>query len=95
MNSCRLSLCFCDQSDGAPCGLSSISPPSLAEFSVKSEDKDGNSLALQFLSGEKVTVVASKTSRESGRRPAPPPHQTGGEPGGFDVWWNLIDNSQT
>lgn len=36
-----------------------------AEFSAKSEDKDGNSLAFQFLSGAKVTVVASKTSRES------------------------------
>ena len=36
-----------------------------AEFSGKSEDKDGNSLAFQFLSGAKVTVLASKTSRES------------------------------
>lgn len=36
-----------------------------AEFSAKSEDKDGNSLAFQFLSGAKVTVLASKTSRES------------------------------
>lgn len=36
-----------------------------AEFSAKSEDKDGTSLALQFLSGAKVTVLASKTSRKS------------------------------
>ncbi|TMS10471.1 Protein PTHB1 [Larimichthys crocea] len=34
-----------------------------AEFSAKSEDKDGNSLAFQFLSGAKVTVLASKTSQ--------------------------------
>ncbi|KAF3692417.1 Protein PTHB1 Bardet-Biedl syndrome 9 protein -like protein [Channa argus] len=33
------------------------------EFSAKSEDKDGNSLAFQFLSGAKVTVLASKTSQ--------------------------------
>ncbi|KAM4580045.1 protein PTHB1 [Odontesthes bonariensis] len=33
------------------------------EFSAKSEDKDGNSLAFQFLSGAKVTVQASKTSQ--------------------------------
>lgn len=39
-----------------------------AEFSAKSEDKDGNSLAFQFLSGAKVTVLASKTSRESDNR---------------------------
>lgn len=42
----------------------------LAEFSAQSEDKDGNSLALQFLSGAKVTVVASKTSRESDKSAA-------------------------
>lgn len=42
-----------------PLDLRSLFP----EFSVKSEDKDGNSLTLQFLSGEKVTVVASKTSQ--------------------------------
>lgn len=58
--------------DGAPCGrrgVLSVSSNclSLAEFPTKSEEKDGNSLALQFLSGEKVTVVASKTSRESDR----------------------------
>jgi len=40
-----------------------------AEFSAKSEDKDGNSLAFQFLSGAKVTVQASKTSRESTTAP--------------------------
>ncbi|XP_067456594.1 protein PTHB1 [Thunnus thynnus] len=34
-----------------------------SEFSAKSEDKDGNSLAFQFLSGAKVTVLASKTSQ--------------------------------
>ncbi|MEQ2163463.1 Protein PTHB1, partial [Goodea atripinnis] len=34
-----------------------------AEFSAKTEDKDGNSLAFQFLSGAKVTVLASKTSQ--------------------------------
>ena len=34
------------------------------EFSAKPEDKDGNSLAFQFLSGAIVTVLASKTSRE-------------------------------
>ncbi|XP_038138416.1 protein PTHB1 isoform X2 [Cyprinodon tularosa] len=33
------------------------------EFSAKTEDKDGNSLAFQFLSGAKVTVLASKTSQ--------------------------------
>ncbi|XP_068424934.1 protein PTHB1 isoform X2 [Clinocottus analis] len=33
------------------------------EFVVKSEDKDGNSLAFQFLSGDKVTVLASRTSQ--------------------------------
>lgn len=44
-----------------------------AEFQAKSEDKDGNSLALQFLSGEKVTVVASKTSRESDSCSSPSP----------------------
>uniref|UniRef100_A0A672ZJ47 Bardet-Biedl syndrome 9 n=1 Tax=Sphaeramia orbicularis TaxID=375764 RepID=A0A672ZJ47_9TELE len=42
-----------------PVDLSSIFP----EFSDKSEHKDGNSLALQFLSGAKVTMVASKTSQ--------------------------------
>ncbi|XP_026173649.1 protein PTHB1 isoform X2 [Mastacembelus armatus] len=42
-----------------PVDLRSIFPA----FSVKSEDKDGNSLAFQFLSGAKVTVVASKTSQ--------------------------------
>ncbi|XP_027142676.1 protein PTHB1 isoform X2 [Larimichthys crocea] len=43
----------------APVDLNSIFP----EFSAKSEDKDGNSLAFQFLSGAKVTVLASKTSQ--------------------------------
>ncbi|XP_076593229.1 protein PTHB1 isoform X1 [Chaetodon auriga] len=43
----------------APVDLSAIFP----EFSAKSEDKDGNSLAFQFLSGAKVTVLASKTSQ--------------------------------
>ncbi|KAM8735062.1 protein PTHB1 isoform 1-T1 [Acanthopagrus schlegelii] len=43
----------------APVDLNSIFP----EFSGKSEDKDGNSLAFQFLSGAKVTVLASKTSQ--------------------------------
>uniref|UniRef100_A0A8D3CBR9 Bardet-Biedl syndrome 9 n=1 Tax=Scophthalmus maximus TaxID=52904 RepID=A0A8D3CBR9_SCOMX len=42
-----------------PVNLNAIFP----EFSGKSEDKDGNTLALQFLSGAKVTVVASKTSQ--------------------------------
>uniref|UniRef100_A0A672FL71 Bardet-Biedl syndrome 9 n=1 Tax=Salarias fasciatus TaxID=181472 RepID=A0A672FL71_SALFA len=32
-------------------------------FSAKSEDKDGNTVAFQFLSGAKVTVLASKTSQ--------------------------------
>uniref|UniRef100_A0A3B3U5I3 Bardet-Biedl syndrome 9 n=1 Tax=Poecilia latipinna TaxID=48699 RepID=A0A3B3U5I3_9TELE len=36
---------------------------SIFRFSTKTEDKDGNSLAFQFLSGAKVTVLASKTSR--------------------------------
>ncbi|XP_068179046.1 protein PTHB1 isoform X2 [Antennarius striatus] len=43
----------------APVDLNAIFP----EFSGKSEDKDGNSLAFQFLSGATVTVVASKTSQ--------------------------------
>ncbi|XP_026225869.1 protein PTHB1 [Anabas testudineus] len=42
-----------------PVDIKSIFP----EFSAKSEDKDGNSLAFQFLSGAKVTVLASKTSQ--------------------------------
>ncbi|XP_041650448.1 protein PTHB1 [Cheilinus undulatus] len=42
-----------------PVELTSIFP----EFAAKSEDKDGNGLAFQFLSGAKVTVVASKTSQ--------------------------------
>ncbi|XP_054477233.1 protein PTHB1 isoform X2 [Anoplopoma fimbria] len=42
-----------------PVDLNSIFP----EFAAKSEDKDGNSLAFQFLSGAKVTVLASKTSQ--------------------------------
>ncbi|XP_038566439.1 protein PTHB1 isoform X2 [Micropterus salmoides] len=42
-----------------PVDLNSIFP----EFSAKSADKDGNSLAFQFLSGAKVTVLASKTSQ--------------------------------
>ncbi|KAG7476255.1 hypothetical protein JOB18_049679 [Solea senegalensis] len=42
-----------------PVNLNTIFP----EFSVKSEDKDGNTLAFQFLSGAKVTVLASKTSQ--------------------------------
>ncbi|KAK7886967.1 hypothetical protein WMY93_026588 [Mugilogobius chulae] len=33
------------------------------EFSGKSEEKDGNSLAFQFLSGPKVSLVASKSSQ--------------------------------
>ncbi|XP_069568047.1 protein PTHB1 isoform X1 [Brachyistius frenatus] len=33
------------------------------EFSAKSEDKDGSTLAFQFLSGAKVTVLTSKTSQ--------------------------------
>uniref|UniRef100_A0A8C6WKP5 Bardet-Biedl syndrome 9 n=1 Tax=Neogobius melanostomus TaxID=47308 RepID=A0A8C6WKP5_9GOBI len=33
------------------------------EFSDKSEEKDGNSLAFLFLSGQKVSLVASKTSQ--------------------------------
>ncbi|XP_068585935.1 protein PTHB1 [Cebidichthys violaceus] len=42
-----------------PVDLNSVFP----EFSAKSEDKDGNSLAFHFLSGAKVTVLASKTSQ--------------------------------
>ncbi|KAM9851598.1 protein PTHB1 [Aulostomus maculatus] len=42
-----------------PVDLTAIFP----EFSAKSEDKDGNSLALQLLSGAKVTMQASKTSQ--------------------------------
>lgn len=42
-----------------------LSLPHALEFSIKSEDKDGNSLAFQFLPGPKVTLLASKTSRES------------------------------
>ncbi|XP_034467441.1 protein PTHB1 isoform X1 [Hippoglossus hippoglossus] len=42
-----------------PVDLNAIFP----EFSEKSEDKDGNTLAFQFLSGAKVTVVASRTSQ--------------------------------
>uniref|UniRef100_A0A669EP93 Bardet-Biedl syndrome 9 n=1 Tax=Oreochromis niloticus TaxID=8128 RepID=A0A669EP93_ORENI len=42
-----------------PVDLSSI----FREFSAKSEDKDGNSLAFQLLSGARVTVLASKTSQ--------------------------------
>ncbi|XP_047217820.1 protein PTHB1 isoform X2 [Girardinichthys multiradiatus] len=42
-----------------PVDLSAI----FREFSAKTEDKDGNSLAFQFLSGAKVTVVSSKTSQ--------------------------------
>ncbi|XP_043972015.1 protein PTHB1 isoform X1 [Gambusia affinis] len=42
-----------------PVDLSAI----FREFSTKTEDKDGNSLAFQFLSGAKVTVLASKTSQ--------------------------------
>uniref|UniRef100_A0A1A7YUI9 Bardet-Biedl syndrome 9 n=1 Tax=Iconisemion striatum TaxID=60296 RepID=A0A1A7YUI9_9TELE len=42
-----------------PVDLSSI----FQEFSAKTEDKDGSSLAFQLLSGAKVTVVASKTSQ--------------------------------
>uniref|UniRef100_A0AAV2MF42 Bardet-Biedl syndrome 9 n=1 Tax=Knipowitschia caucasica TaxID=637954 RepID=A0AAV2MF42_KNICA len=33
------------------------------EFSPKSEEKDGNSLSFQFLSGQKVSLVASKSSQ--------------------------------
>uniref|UniRef100_A0A3Q3J5M0 Bardet-Biedl syndrome 9 n=1 Tax=Monopterus albus TaxID=43700 RepID=A0A3Q3J5M0_MONAL len=42
-----------------PVDLKSIFPA----CSAKSEDKDGNSLAFQFLSGASVTVLASKTSQ--------------------------------
>uniref|UniRef100_A0A8C2XA32 Bardet-Biedl syndrome 9 n=1 Tax=Cyclopterus lumpus TaxID=8103 RepID=A0A8C2XA32_CYCLU len=42
-----------------PVDLNAVFP----EFAVKSEDKDGNSLAFQFLSGAKVTVLASRTSQ--------------------------------
>ncbi|KAF3839169.1 hypothetical protein F7725_017886 [Dissostichus mawsoni] len=42
-----------------PVDLSTLFP----EFSTKSEDKEGNSLAFHFLAGAKVTVVASKTSQ--------------------------------
>ncbi|XP_034554446.1 protein PTHB1 isoform X2 [Notolabrus celidotus] len=42
-----------------PVDLASIFP----EFAAKSEDKDGNGLAFQFLSGGKVSVQASKTSQ--------------------------------
>ncbi|XP_028326982.1 protein PTHB1 isoform X2 [Gouania willdenowi] len=42
-----------------PVDLNSI----FKEFSAQSEDKDGNSLAFQFLSGAVVTVLASKTSQ--------------------------------
>lgn len=64
---CLITLSLC------PSLLSPLSPPppSLShsphtlEFSIKSEDKDGNSLAFQFLPGPKVTLLASKTSRES------------------------------
>uniref|UniRef100_UPI003AAF6A99 protein PTHB1 n=1 Tax=Centroberyx gerrardi TaxID=166262 RepID=UPI003AAF6A99 len=42
-----------------PVNLNSVFP----EFSEKSEDKEGNSLAFQFLSGARVTVLASKTSQ--------------------------------
>ncbi|KAG7232021.1 hypothetical protein INR49_009968, partial [Caranx melampygus] len=52
-----------------PVNLNAIFP----EFSSKSDDKDGNTLAFQFLSGAKVTVLASKTSRESATTPPPPP----------------------
>lgn len=49
----------------APSVSSGSSLSLCAEFPAKSEDKDGNSLAFQFLSGAKVTVQASKSSRES------------------------------
>ncbi|XP_013877063.1 protein PTHB1 [Austrofundulus limnaeus] len=42
-----------------PVDLSSI----FREFSAKTEDKDGNSLAFQLLAGAKVTIQASKTSQ--------------------------------
>ncbi|KAM8870312.1 protein PTHB1 isoform 2-T3 [Spinachia spinachia] len=42
-----------------PVDLGAIFP----EFSAKSQDKDGNSLAFQFLSGAKVTLLASRTSQ--------------------------------
>ncbi|XP_029929020.1 protein PTHB1 isoform X2 [Myripristis murdjan] len=42
-----------------PVNLNSVFP----EFAQKSEDKEGNSLAFQFLSGARVTVLASKTSQ--------------------------------
>lgn len=42
-----------------PVDLHAIFP----EFLGKSEEKDGNSLAFQFLSGPKVSLVASKTSQ--------------------------------
>ncbi|CAJ1063068.1 protein PTHB1 [Xyrichtys novacula] len=42
-----------------PVDLASVFP----EFTADSEDKDGNGLAFQFLSGGKVSVQASKTSQ--------------------------------
>ncbi|XP_055760857.1 protein PTHB1 isoform X2 [Salvelinus fontinalis] len=42
-----------------PVNLSEVFP----DFLVKSEDKEGNALAFHFLSGPRVTVLASKTSQ--------------------------------
>ncbi|KAM4600656.1 protein PTHB1 [Polymixia lowei] len=42
-----------------PAQLNTVFP----EFWEKSEEKDGNSLAFQFLSGARVTMLASKTSQ--------------------------------
>ncbi|CAL8290059.1 unnamed protein product [Merluccius merluccius] len=42
-----------------PVNLTAVFP----EFYEKSEESDGNSLAVQFLSGARVTVLASKTSQ--------------------------------
>lgn len=39
-------------------------PLCVVDFLEKSEDKEGNALAFHFLSGPRVTVMASKTSRE-------------------------------
>ncbi|XP_029574688.1 protein PTHB1-like [Salmo trutta] len=43
-----------------PVNLSEVFP----DFLEKSEDKEGNALAFHFLSGPRVTVMASKTSHE-------------------------------
>lgn len=61
---CLITLSLCPSLLSPPPPSLSHSPHTL-EFSIKSEDKDGNSLAFQFLPGPKVTLLASKTSRES------------------------------